>query len=331
MTEHIEIKLNHRCEFCDLGKEVVLLEKYTVDGSQYTLYECQTCKVQWWSPMKNPGAEWYENDFKSAHRNFDPILKPNVKHKDTIIFFDDRVGRVLDIGCGVGNFLALANKKGWECWGIDFDRDSVVTAHNTFGLENVEASDLTTFIKRNPSEKFDLVTFFDVFEHIDNHVEFLSQVQLLLKQDGYIALSVPYRHGWRYLMPHDLPPRHLTRWDDKSISSFLHRNGFTVKKVWKYPVSWHFLVMKMRWKYGRFATFGLVKKAKQKTYERTVSQKKQVLPARRPSIRILHALAKTKDFLLFGVPAAILWVVLRLTDKRHTDFYLVAQKNDDKK
>jgi hypothetical protein len=53
---------------------------------------------------------------------------------------------------------------------------------------------------------------------------------------------------------------------------------------------------------------------------------RMVLPSKKTSIKVLHAVAKLKDIILFGLPALILWVVLRFTDKRHTDMNLIVQK-----
>lgn len=318
------------CTFCT-GKILTIVDTHEDGGVTYELYHCEACGCECWSPMKNPGATWYERDERYANRNIDPILQPNQKHKDTVAFFGKKTGRVLDVGCGVGNFLALAKKQGWECWGIDFDKDSIVTAQNTFGLKNMEVSDLTTFIKNHPNERFDLVTFFDVFEHIDNHIEFIAQVKSILNPGGHIALSVPYRNCWRWLIPNDLPPRHLTRWNDTVLGAVLEKNGFRVAKVWKLGASWDFLVMKFRWKYGRFVRFGLVKDAKLRAFAEAQKNKEDVAVRRNysASIKLLHFLAKAKDRLLFGVPATLLWLALYPTDKKHTDFYLVAELNHD--
>jgi SAM-dependent methyltransferase len=315
------------CRFCETDQKPIFIRTHTDSGVEYTLHGCTVCKAQWYEPMKNPGATWYEHDERYANRNIDPILKPNEKHIDTINFFGNKKGRVLDVGCGVGNFLALAKEKGWECWGIDFDQDSIATAKKTFGLEHMEVSDLTTFIQNHPDERFDLVTFFDVFEHIDNHHEFVAQVSSILNPGGYVAMAMPYRNGWKWLMPFDLPPRHLTHWDDTTLSNFWERKGFKTLHVQKFGSALNFLIMKFRWKYGGFARFGLVKAAKQKAYtEGMKNPDTMVLPSKKASIKVLHTIAKLKDIVLFGLPALILWVVLRFTDKRHTDMNLIVQK-----
>jgi len=241
-------------------------------------------------------------------------------------FVSGEQGRVLDVGCGVGNFLALADKKGWECWGIDFDRDAIEAGKQTFGLKNLSVASLEEFSVAHPDLRFDLVTFFDVFEHVDNHNEFLELVNGMLAPGGKIALSVPYRHGWRWLMPHDLPPRHLTRWDEQSMENILSRHGFQIAYLKRLPASLYFITLKFRFKYGAWTSLGLVRKAKKQAAAAQPSLGRSSPPPLR--VRALHMLAKMKDFVLFGIPALIVWLVLLSTRKRYTDFYVVAQKVD---
>ena len=311
------------CVLCG-STSIAKRESVEVSGAHYDLYACTACEGQWWNPFHNPGSVWYERDERYADRNRDPILEPNEKHRGTIRYFGDSTGRVLDVGCGVGNFLAYAEEKGWEGWGIDFDRDAIEAGKNSFGLDHLEVADLTEFSQQHPSLRFDLVTFFDVFEHLDDHGEFITKVRSVLSPGGSIALSMPYRHGWRWLMPHDLPPRHLTRWDEGSLARFLESRGFTVRMVKRLPASFYFLVMKMRFRYGKWASFGLVGKVKEAA---TASRAEATGIVRRPPgrVRLVQSLAKMKDTVLFGIPAAVLWIGLLFTRARYTDFYVVAE------
>lgn len=291
---------------------------------QYQLHACPHCTIQCWLPLKNPGAHWYEHDGRYADRNADPILKPNQKHLGTLRFLRGRQGKVLDVGCGVGNFLAEAQRQGWEPWGIDFDADGIEAARRTFGLDHLEVADVASFAAAHPEERFDLVAFFDVLEHVDNHNEFIEVITGVLTERGYLAMSMPYRHGWRWLMPHDLPPRHLTRWDKESLERFLERHGFKIVYFRRLPASFSFLVMKMRFNYGKAFSFGLIKKAKESGGKIQGSARGKRAPSSK--VRFLHMLARLKDVLLFGIPAGILWLILLPTRKRYTDMYVVAQK-----
>lgn len=293
---------------------------------EYVLYECKDCGVHFWLPMRNPGSAWYECDKRYADRNLDPILTPNEKHEFVYSFFHNKKPRVLDVGCGVGNFIGPAQKRyGWECVGIDFDQDAIEAARRTFNLKNVFTQDIAHFANSRPEERFDLITFFDVFEHIDNHHEFIKCISKLLDTHGHIALSMPYRHGWRWFMPNDFPPRHLTRWDAPSLSVFLLRNGYTITALQRVPVSIYFIAMKLRYRYGSFLGFGLVRKKQLK--DRASQKSGQEIMVSSASIRLLKKAAKFKDLLLFGVPAIMIWLFILPTQLRYTDMVIIAKKN----
>lgn len=307
------------CLLCSASGTTHLIERLAKEKVEYKLYECTVCLGQFWTPFQNPGASWYAHDERYADRNADPIVRPNKKHIDVLQALKGKTGRVLDVGCGVGNFLAYAEQCGWEGWGIDFDADAIAAAKRLFDLSNLEVTDLISFARQHPDLQFDLITFFDVFEHLDDHAAFLHQVKTLLAPGGHIAFSVPYRHAWRFLIPADLPPRHLTRWDEQSLEHILLRHGFETTFLKRLPASLYYLVLKLRFRYGRWVSFGLVRWFKR----RTSTGDSPVLGT--PSTQAVHRLAQTKDLCLFGLPALLLWLVLLPSKKRYTDLYGIAR------
>lgn len=310
----------HHCPLCESEDVSIRHETHTDADITYVAYGCNTCTVVWWEPFKNPGAEWYGHDDRYADRNQHPILTPNEKHRGVLSYLTEKKGLVLDVGCGVGNFLAYAQQEGWEGWGIDFDADAIKTAQHTFGLQHVSVSDVETFAKTHPDLRFDLITFFDVFEHLDNHREFIASVRSLLKPRGVIALSVPYQHAWRWLVPADLPPRHLTRNTERSLELFLRNNHFTMKLLKRIPASFYFIVLKLRFKYGKFASLGMVRKFE-------ASQRNDTPTKRSARNQGIRTLAKIKDIFLFGIPAGVIWILLLPLRGRYTDMYVVAESD----
>ena len=311
-----------RCALCGSDRTTTCA-KETVASIAYTLYHCATCGVEFWMPFKNPGAAWYEHDERYADRNADPILTPNNKHRGVLEFLGRKKGHVLDVGCGVGNFLAYARSRGWEGWGIDFDADAIAAGKRTFGLEHLEVASLEEFVTKHPTLRFNLITFFDVFEHLDDHNAFLELTKGILAPGGAIALSVPYRRAWRWLIPADLPPRHLTRWDEASLETALAWHGFTIVFCRRFPASITTIALKLRFRYGAWASYGLVCKARRSEQAEQV-EGRPVAPSR-TSVRVLHALARAKDLALFGLPALLIWLALLPSRQRYTDFYVVAR------
>lgn len=308
------------CPLCSAGKPQKKVLTHTDSGTTYTLWHCSSCGVEFWWPLKNPGAHWYEHDVRYADRNQDPIREPNWNHKKVIEFLKPFAGTVLDVGCGVGNFLAWAEKNGWKGTGIDFDHDAIEAGKRMFGLVDMQVADVGTYVKEHPGKQFDLVTFFDVLEHVDNHNEFIAQVRSLLKDDGYVAMSMPYRDHAQWLMTGDWPPRHLTRWDRRSLTKFLEDRGFDVVYITRRSEGLRYLILKMRFKFGRRTSFGLVRKIKQTIGAETVKEQKTL------AIRLAELLAKSKDAVLFGLPALAVFLIMLPSRKRYITLYAIARK-----
>jgi SAM-dependent methyltransferase len=310
------------CVLCNAPRVQPLARSHAEGAVTYELYGCSACKAEFWWPLKNPGAHWYEHDERYAGRNKSPILEPNWNHKKIISFLSPAVGRVLDIGCGVGNFLAWAKKNGWEPTGIDFDADAIEAGKRTFGLRDLFISDLQQFAAAHPGVRFDLITFFDVLEHLDNHHEFISQVRELLVSGGHIAMSMPYRAHAQWLMPADVPPRHLTRWDRESLQNFLEREGFRVVYMTRRSEGLRYLILKLRFRYGKKFSFGLVDRARAQDTASPVSR-----PGTKTfKLRAVQLLAKTKDAVLFGIPALAIYLYMLPGRSRYITLYAIAQK-----
>ncbi len=291
-----------------------------VDGeTQYTQYECKSCLVQFWWPLKNPGAQWYRKE-GYVERNADPVWNATWNHKKTLSLLASTKGSVLDVGCGIGNFLAAAEKESWRCAGIDFDADAIEAAKSVTGISDLEAVDVVSYADEHSEKKFNLVTFFDVLEHVDNHNEFIDAVKKLLSPSGFIAMSMPYREHALWLMKGDVPPRHLTCWDRASLRRFLEARGFEIIYMRRAPASLWTITMKLRFKYGRRLSFGAVSSVRKSVGDRVMQ------PGKRPLlVRLVHALAKTKDAVLFGVPAAIIYLAIIPTSKRYDDLFAIAR------
>jgi SAM-dependent methyltransferase len=312
------------CVICGSGPVGDEHRTHRDNETEYKLWRCNACAVQFWTPFKNPGAEWYGKDERYAGRNIDPILRPNWNHKKVITYLAPHKGSVLDVGCGIGNFLAHARARGWSVKGIDFDPDAIRAGAETFQLDGLETNDLAGFRHSRPGETFDLVTFFDVLEHIDNHSEFMSDVRSLVKKDGHIAMSMPYRKGARWLIPHDLPPRHLTRWDRRSLSAFLKREGFEPVYLTRRSEGLRFIILKLRFRFGKHLSFNVVGKAKAAV--RQSGQPVRAGTSNERRIQNLERLAAIKDAILYGIPALCIWFAMLPTSRRYITLYCIAKK-----
>lgn len=309
------------CSLCGAATLSTTGRTHDDSGIRYTQYHCARCEVEFWWPLKNPGAEWYSKHERYGVRNADPVWGATANHKKTLSLLSDHRGSVLDVGCGIGNFLELAKERGWECAGVDIDPGAIESAERKTGIAHLEATDVITYAKAHPEKRFDLITFFDVLEHVDNHNEFLAAILSLLKSGGHVAMSMPYRKHALWLMKGDLPPVHLTCWDRTSLRKFLEARGFDVVYMRRSSEGIWPIVMKLRFKYGSRFSFGAVRAAREAAGDTTpVPGKKRPL-----IVRAVHALAKVKDAVLFGVPALIIFLTMLGSEKRYVDLFAVAR------
>jgi SAM-dependent methyltransferase len=316
------MKAPTECPLCGSATPFPRAREHAEGGTTYTLYGCHACTVEFWWPLKNPGAEWYSHDVRYADRNANPVWEAHWGQKKIISYLAPFTGKVLDVGCGIGNFLSWAVHEGWKCSGIDFDDEAIEAGKKRFGLTDLEVNNVVAYARMHTGEKFDLITFFDVLEHVDNHNEFIDAVRSLLAPEGYVAMSMPYRKHAQWLMPLDVPPRHLTRWDRTALKQFLEARGFTIVYMARRSEGIWNIVIRLRFMYGKKLSFGAVRAVRGKLNDIGDAARKK-----RPFlVRVVHLLAKAKDALFFGIPAVIIWLAMLPSPRRYVTLYVIARK-----
>jgi 2-polyprenyl-3-methyl-5-hydroxy-6-metoxy-1,4-benzoquinol methylase len=132
-------------------------------------------------------------------------------------------GRLLDIGCASGFFLDEARRQGWETVGLEISEYASSYARDHLGLDvHTGTLETSTF----PPESFDVVTAWDVIEHVPNPVEFFTTISVLLKPGGWFACGTPNFDSWarkiRQQNWHHLrPPEHLSYFSPQTLERVL--------------------------------------------------------------------------------------------------------------
>lgn len=101
----------------------------------------------------------------------------------------DPPGRLLDVGCGPGEFLMQARAAGWDAVGVELTDDTVALARERTGLR-VLAGDLTNEELIRPAS-FDVVTLWGVLEHLPDPAGMLDACRRILRPDGVLMLETP--------------------------------------------------------------------------------------------------------------------------------------------
>jgi len=165
-------------------------------------------------------AEWEEATDLSQfiyHPTYAPFFR-EVPHT--------KGAQLLDIGCGVGRFLAAAHSLGWEVRGIDTSHRAIEVGR---GRASFPMSTETLEQLNRAGERFDVVTAFEVMEHLEHPIEVLQSVRSVLKPGGRVFCTVPNRDSpaVRSTRRQDwLPPVHLQFFVPAAMRRMLACSGY---------------------------------------------------------------------------------------------------------
>lgn len=181
-----------------------------------------------------PDGRWYQQMYGSRDARLLP-LEPGHKY-----FLADplapKSGKLLDVGCGTGNFLQASRSAGFEVTGVELDPGAIRFLQTQQQIKNTFPLTIAEFAARHSGGKFAVVTFFEVLEHQAEPVAFLQAVKSCLAPGGYIALSVPNRNRWMTAPDVlDYPPNHFLRWSPTAIKNFLAAQGFELLTLREQP------------------------------------------------------------------------------------------------
>jgi SAM-dependent methyltransferase len=233
--------VNILCNICSGNRSELIYEvsDYWLKNStkKYQYYYCYTCGVI----FRNPIME--ELDFNSIYpSSYEVYTQHNSKKKiDRILFeygflkkykifskFLDK-GSILDIGCSDGAFLnSLKKYKSWLLFGVEKNKKIPRSNQNLNGI-NLFYGDLLQANYKN--DQFDIVTMWDVLEHLEEPIETLQEIWRILRKEGLLILKVPNSHSLdrkifkKYWAGIDAP-RHVYVFNKDNIGILLSKFDF---------------------------------------------------------------------------------------------------------
>ena len=176
-----------QCTVCRNLLSIIILRKNSL--SLHRCLKCGTVFLSGYSDGFVPELYAYYDKYENRSREdvFDPITSSRCE--DLLKWFSRfGVGReVLDVGCGLGQFVEVANRSGWIAEGLELSRGAVNFAQRQ-GLAVRELDFLSEEIQPNT---YDLVTLFEVLEHVPNPGEFLRRAGEVVRPGGLVYLTTP--------------------------------------------------------------------------------------------------------------------------------------------
>lgn len=208
----------------------------------YTLVRCAACGLAFIADPPDPealaamyqaGNDYHTSLHDPASQDFARMAQIAREHMAFVRRYASG-GKVLDVGCSTGLFLHEAQKAGFEVSGIEFSEASAQFARDQFGLTITNGDIHAAAVE---PESLDVLTMFDVIEHVRDPAGDIVAAHRLIKPGGLFILSTPNIDGlfprasqplagplgyW----PHPEPPWHLYQFSIRTLSAMLEARGF---------------------------------------------------------------------------------------------------------
>jgi len=242
--KHKEISLHYvPCNLCGSEKYEILFSRKDLNTQipgTFTVVCCKECGLVFQNPR--PTRDSIKKDIYPDE--YDQYLE-TTKHSRLIDWFQNygfrkrlrfikqykKSGNLIDVGCASGDFLKFVQSHSdWRIFGVEPVTTAANLAHEKLGIE-IYNTDLTEANLSN--HFFDVVTFWHVFEHLEDPRMTLSEVHRILKDDGLLVITVPImncldHHLFKeYWIGFELP-RHFYFFTKESLAEYLQKAGFKI-------------------------------------------------------------------------------------------------------
>ncbi len=238
--EQIEYIVLSTCPWCD-SKDIHfrnIIHDFFLTNEEFSLFSCKGCGLVFTNPKpKNESlARYYHSDKYYSHTSQQKGIIPyiyrrvkdiNLKTKFSQVTVGSNIEKVLDIGCGTGDFLDVCRQSGMVITGIEPDEFARDLAKKKLNIEILDP----TQSKSLPDGCFDLITMWHVLEHVPDLKMQISELSRLCKKGGKVVIALPdyksydaefYREKWAGW---DVP-RHLYHFNKEVITNMMFSGGF---------------------------------------------------------------------------------------------------------
>jgi 2-polyprenyl-3-methyl-5-hydroxy-6-metoxy-1,4-benzoquinol methylase len=210
----------------------------------YSIYRCDNCGLEM-TELKQNINTFIKSNYSKGYFNGKVESGAYINYRDDKLYIQKNLdkfikeikkikpnGTLLDVGCAMGFFIEIANKAGFNTYGFDPSEYAIGEVNqNISNKVKVGTIDSVTY----PKKKFDVITLFDVFEHLADPLQDMKRINSWLKDDGIIVIATGnidslaakiLKRRWTFY----IPPQHLFFYNHKTITHLLSLSGFIPTK-----------------------------------------------------------------------------------------------------
>lgn len=224
------------------------VKDYFLTQEEFELFQCDHCGLVFTVPRPAPeqiGNYYKSEEYYSHQQNtkgfipkiYESVKSINLRGKVAMATYDMVKGRLLDIGCGVGDFLLQVKKLGWEVMGIEPSEQASNIAQSRLGFAPLKPMDY----EKLPDQSFDVITMWHVLEHVDDLKSQTKELNRLLRPGGRLIIALPNYQSFDCQYYSDKwaawdVPRHLNHFTHDCLQGILNANDFkyldTQRLIW---------------------------------------------------------------------------------------------------
>jgi len=232
-----------KCGICGSDKLVASLEatdrNFKTTNQIFKVCQCQSCWIFQTIPKPDESdikifyPKLYYPTGQTSENYYRKYIERYQINKINIIKKYKHQGEMLDIGCGVGHFILTAIQNGYTAGGIEYSEDAAAIGRDRWSLPIITGDFLTHSFS---TTSFNIITLWQVFEHLSQPKLVLQKIHEILKTDGLVVIAVPnissvqariFRENWYHL---DVP-RHIFHFSPTSLTKLVESCGFKVLDI----------------------------------------------------------------------------------------------------
>lgn len=187
--EKTEIFENIRCIVCQNQDKARFRVRYEKENCP--VVECLICSFHFIPPCFRKSVDYSKYKSTDAVKE---VAKGDVwlKVQRNLLRYQliqkyQLSGKIYDVGCGFGHFLLTGKQLGYDVTGVEMSSANVEFIRKEFNIQ-VEEND---FLKVHEEQPYDIMTLWDVLEHIDSADKIIEKVSRMLHPGGYVFIQVP--------------------------------------------------------------------------------------------------------------------------------------------